>query len=121
MRLLLLRKYEPVGVTGDHQILLGWDHPHGAGALWCADRIGRGLVSLRIKTNPKKLQTATRFPAHGRRSLPDSSGEHQGIEAAQRRRQCSDGLAQLITEQFHRLSGMWVACPLVEQGLHVRA
>ncbi len=76
---------------------------------------------MRIKMNAKTLQTATNFPAHRRGSLTDSSGEHQGIEAAQRRRQRSDGLAQLIAEQFHRLSGMWVTCPLVKQGLHVRA
>jgi len=53
--------------------------------------------------------------------LPDSSGEHQRVEAVECGAQRADGLAQLIAEHVDGLGGVGIVLPPVQQGLQIGA
>src|SRR6266508_2989836 len=103
----------------DHQVLVGRDDADDAAAVRPADRVRVGGVALGVEPEPEMIQPLTGLPAHWSRPLADSSGEHEGVEAAERCRERADLLPDLVTEHGDRLGGGRLTLPALEQRLHV--
>ena len=89
-------------VAGDHQLLVGRDHPRRRGAAPGADAGPAPLVGDFIEAEPEPR----RIPAHTRTDrrgvLADPAGEHEGVEAAESGGERAELAADSIDEHGER-------------------
>ena len=70
----------------DHHFLVGGNHPHGDPRRWRRDERRIGAVAGRIELDAEKAEPLADSRARTRRRmLADAAGEHDRVEAAQRR------------------------------------
>ena len=90
---------DPSGGSGNHPLVL--------------------RVSIFIEFDSKKSQPIANPGANRGSVLPDATSEHQHVQSAQRRRECTDPFLDLIAKQRDRLSRPHVLRLTVEQVTHV--
>ena len=78
-------------------------------------------VLLGVEGDAQVRQPLANFPAYRGGALADAAGKDHGVEAAEHRGQCADVLAELVAKELHRLGGVWLVLPLLQQRFHVGA
>src|SRR5207245_9258888 len=71
-------------MTSDDELLVRRDHPRRSSAARNADARTPGGVGGLVQTNAEPRGIPAHAPADGRRVLPDSGGEDESVETAER-------------------------------------
>src|SRR5438445_12211845 len=91
-------------MTSDDELLVRRDHPRRSGAARNADARPAGGVRDLVQTNAEPRGIPAHAPADVRRVLPDSGGEHEGVETAERGGEGAELTADAIDEHIQRVS-----------------
>ncbi len=93
------------GVARDHQLLVGRNHPYWNAAACRADARPGGLIGGRIELDPEPGGIAANALADRCCVFADAAGEHQRIEAAERRCERTKFASYAIYEEVDGLPG----------------
>src|SRR5690348_7946966 len=83
---LRCRREHRLGMSRDHQVLIGGDDPDGAVALGATDDVAVRSVAALVEHHAQMAEAFADFPPNRRRPLADPAGENQRVEAAEHRR-----------------------------------
>ena len=91
-------------MTSDDELLVRRNHPRRRSAARNADARTPGGVGSLVQTNAEPRGIPAHAPADGRRVLPDSGGEDEGVETAERGGEGAELTADAIDEHIQRAS-----------------
>jgi hypothetical protein len=128
---------QPPGVAGDHQLLVGGDHPGRGPAVDLGDLRALHLVGLEVQLDAQPGAGLDDAAADLGGVLADAGGEDEPVDAAHHAGQPADLPGGAVDEIVHGQAGLGLAAsqqvahviadagdtqqarPLVEDGLHV--
>src|SRR5687767_7987395 len=110
---------EPAGVAGDHQLLVGGDHPGGDLALAAGDPRAAGLVRAGVEFDAQPAAGFSDPTADLRGVLADARGEDEAVEPLEDRGEGADLLGCAVDEVVDGEPGGGIGAR--EQGAHVVA
>src|SRR5689334_16964468 len=101
-------------MTGDHQVFVSPDYPHGAGTARSGNHLRMTRILAWVEGYNQMGQSSADFPAYRGGVFTDAACKDESIQTIERRGHCSYMFAKVITKQLNGLCCAWLLLALFQ-------